>query len=1323
MSSIKKNVRQVDKPKLNDSVIPKIKQIPSAVAAQFFAEKKDAAEQDNTEKKEGEIVSSLTTEDGVGQPEIFAQLAGGSETKNSDDDKGLTLFKGSESVGLIKGNSVSTGVVAVTADNGFSWLPAVGAIGVVGVLSSGKNGTISTQGSGGSGAVGIKSVALSSATGAQNNTLTGGDVLTITVDMSEVVLVSGTPQLALTIGGAVVQANYAGGSGSNQLSFAYTIQTNQVDVNGIAIAANALQLNSGTIQDAAGNNAVLTHAAVADNANYMVDATSPGVSQMLIDVETGEGDIVHVRVNFTEAVSVSGTPQLAVKLGDVIVQATYDPQSTASSGSSLVFSYLITGGQTYHNGIQIAANSLQLNGGSISDAAGNNAVLTHAAPISTWIDDKEPSITQVAMTSATGAQNNTLNVGDVVTVTVDMSEVVQVTGTPQLALTIGGAVVQANYASGSGTNQLSFTYTIQAGQTDANGIAIAADALQLNGGTIQDAVGNNATNTSLVHLAVADNSSYKVDTSAPNTSTTALTLTGDTFASVESNELGTAYLVRNDVIVTSLADITTASDTLWNSGSISAANTVTFLATSGLSDGTYKMYAVDAAGNLAQALNSVTIVSGAVTASPVQLSAIAGGTGGFVINGQAASDWSGLSVSGVGDVNGDGLADLIISADNADPGGRIDAGKTYVVFGKGTGTAINLSDVEAGTSGFVINGSLAGDWSAYSVSGAGDVNGDGLADVIVGAIFADPGVVSNAGKSYVVFGKSTGTAINLSDVEAGTGGFVVNGQAVDDILGFSVSGAGDVNGDGLDDVIVGAIDADPSGVSNAGKSYVVFGKGTGTAINLSAVEAGTGGFVINGQATFDTSGYSVSGAGDVNGDGLADVIVGAINADPSGVSNAGKSYVVFGKSSGTAINLSDVEAGTGGFVINGQAMNDSLGFSVSGAGDVNGDGLADLIVGAVNATSGGLSLAGKSYVVFGKSSGTAIDVSNLWNGAHAGFAINGLSTNDFSGYSVSGAGDVNGDGLADLIVGATGADPGGLSNAGKSYVVFGKNTDTAINLSDIENGAGGFVIIGQTADDTSGISVSGAGDVNGDGLADLIVGASNASAGAGKSYVIFGSTTGAFNQTAVDALGTTGDDNLSDGGVERTLVGNAGNDNLTATAASVLSGGTGNDSFNIGSEMIRALESPYGGGGNLDRLARLDGGAGVDTLRLTGGDLTLNLTQIANQGASFGEVGSRLSSIEKIDLTGSGNNTLKLSVGDVLDLSGVNDLFGLFASPTFAGRHELAIRGNAGDEVVLADKTNWGFLGNYPLDNMGYAVYNHNSSGATLFVDVAVAVL
>ena len=145
---------------------------------------------------------------------------------------------------------------------------------------------------------------------------------------------------------------------------------------------------------------------------------------------------------------------------------------------------------------------------------------------------------------------------------------------------------------------------------------------------------------------------------------------------------------------------------------------------------------------------------------------------------------------------------------------------------------------------------------------------------------------------------------------------------------------------------------------------MVFGKADTAPVNLSAIVAGTGGFVINGIDAGDKSGFSVSGAGDVNGDGLADLIVGAYRAAPGGHSNAGESYVVFGKADTAPVNLSAVVAGIGGFVINGIDPGDRSGISVSGAGDVNGDGLADLIVGASHADPGGNSFAGESYVVF-----------------------------------------------------------------------------------------------------------------------------------------------------------------------------------------------------------------------------------------------------------------------------------------------------------------------------------------------------------------------
>ena len=211
------------------------------------------------------------------------------------------------------------------------------------------------------------------------------------------------------------------------------------------------------------------------------------------------------------------------------------------------------------------------------------------------------------------------------------------------------------------------------------------------------------------------------------------------------------------------------------------------------------------------------------------------------------------------------------------------------------------------------------------------------------------------------------TTVELSDVAAGTGGFVINGVSSNDFSGKTVSGAGDVNGDGRADLIVGAYRDDPNG-TNSGASFVVFGKTDGTAVELSAVEAGTGGFVINGVSSDDFSSISVSSAGDVNGDGMADLIIGAYGDDPN-ANGAGASFVVFGKTGGTAVQLSDVAANAGGFVINGVSSDDRAGISVSGAGDVDGDGKADLIVGAFQDDPNGAA-SGASFVVFGKTNST-----------------------------------------------------------------------------------------------------------------------------------------------------------------------------------------------------------------------------------------------------------------------------------------------------------------------------------------------------------------
>ena len=474
------------------------------------------------------------------------------------------------------------------------------------------------------------------------------------------------------------------------------------------------------------------------------------------------------------------------------------------------------------------------------------------------------------------------------------------------------------------------------------------------------------------------------------------------------------------------------------------------------------------------------------------------GERGFRILGAAAGDGSGFSVSGASDVNGDGLADLIIGAPGVGPNGDRFAGTSYVVFGElGAQADVDLNALD--DRGFRILGAAAGDFSGMSVSGAGDVNGDGLADFVVGAPNAHPNGDIDAGTSYVVFGTS-GEQDDVDLNALGNRGFRILGAAAQDRSGFSVSGAGDVNGDGLADVIIGAVWADPHGNIDAGTSYVVFGKsGEQADVNLNAL--GERGFSILGAAVGDFSGISASGAGDLNGDGLADLIIGAPRAAPDGTFYAGTSYVVFG-ASGEQANVDLNALGARGFKILGAAEFDFSGVCVSGAGDVNGDGLADLIIGAHGTDPNGNNDAGTSYVVFGKE-GEQADI-KLNALGERGFRILGASANDTSGKSVSGAGDVNGDGLGDLIIGAMYAN----FRAGTSYVVFGQSDTQEIDLDSL--GDRGFRVRGSTRGDYAGASVSAAGDVNGDGLADLIIGAfgdfSNGNPEAGTSYVVFGST-------------------------------------------------------------------------------------------------------------------------------------------------------------------------------------------------------------------------
>ena len=514
----------------------------------------------------------------------------------------------------------------------------------------------------------------------------------------------------------------------------------------------------------------------------------------------------------------------------------------------------------------------------------------------------------------------------------------------------------------------------------------------------------------------------------------------------------------------------------------------------------------------------------------------------YAFTGEFGIDYSGISVAGGGDVDGDGKADLLIGANQNDEAG-VNAGKVYLILGGNLGATTTMALSQAD---YAFTGQSAYEKAGFSVSFAGDVDDDGLDDILIGA-FASNENAYQSGRAYLVLSGNLGSP---GTIDLANSDYIFDGEASNDQAGYSVASAGDVDDDGLADLLIGAPQNSEFAVYG-GKSYLILGASLGSSSAISLAQAD---YTFIGESDFDNAGQAVSSAGDIDGDGRDDILIGAPSSDNAGT-NSGTAYVVLASSlTSPTIALSNAD-----YTFDGESSFDSAGTGVASAGDVDGDGLKDNFIGA-NTTG----IGGTSYLVLGGSLG-ATGTRSL---ATADYIFEGEATSDDAARAVASAGDIDGDGLDDLFIGAHNHDEGG-DNAGTAYLLFSQfaandgdndgvvaaydcddsdptlghvdddeDCDGVVNYLDCDDndptsttvatdpdcdglldwgGASGtlsaadYAFVGETANDLAGIAVSSAGDVDGDNLDDLLVGAylnDEGGSAAGKVYLILGASLG-----------------------------------------------------------------------------------------------------------------------------------------------------------------------------------------------------------------------